>query len=479
MIFNQMRVIIFSCIIFFPLNFNLFAQLRDSTNQADYIIITPSQFVNTLRPFTEWRQKRFNVKVAELQQIYDEFPDSTKPYSIRDFVSYALTYWNNPKPQYVLLVGGGKLLPSYVVPSDFSRATAYNEDSVSIDEWYSVNLYEPDTKPDVDIGRLPVYNEQELNNIILKTIRFEDSLSIENYPIDFLFLTDKTDSVLFEENANEFINTNLPLSFSKETIFAGEDSSIQITREHLFNALAKGTLFFSYYGHGAPDKWSRYKIFAYGDQDSLSPNGLPFILTSAACEQPFDPPNDSSIVRSLLLSSDNGTVASVNSTGLNLLWEGADFLTKLYNNIFSSPDHIIGNAVLQTKLNLEYDNSPQSSIARRYTLLGDPALKIPLGIIAHVADKPGNNPGSYSLAQNFPNPFNPTTTIRFSIPEESFVIIKVYDITGKEISTLVNERKTAGNYSVVFNASGLPSGVYLYRMQTGIYMSTKKFILLK
>ena len=85
----------------------------------------------------------------------------------------------------------------------------------------------------------------------------------------------------------------------------------------------------------------------------------------------------------------------------------------------------------------------------------------------------------YNLLQNYPNPFNPTTIIKYSIPNESFVVLKVYDILGKEISNLVNERKTAGNYSVYLNANNLPSGIYFYRMQAGSFVSTKKFVLLK
>ncbi len=85
----------------------------------------------------------------------------------------------------------------------------------------------------------------------------------------------------------------------------------------------------------------------------------------------------------------------------------------------------------------------------------------------------------FLLSQNYPNPFNPTTTIQYAIPKESFVTIKVYDVLGKEIATLVNERKSAGNYSVDFNSSNLPSGVYFYRMQAGSFISTKKFVLLK
>jgi hypothetical protein len=88
-------------------------------------------------------------------------------------------------------------------------------------------------------------------------------------------------------------------------------------------------------------------------------------------------------------------------------------------------------------------------------------------------------PKEYSLAQNYPNPFNPSTMINYSMPKTGLVTIKVYNILGKEIATLVNEQKTAGNYSVKFTASRYASGVYFYRMQAGSFIETKKLILLK
>ncbi len=92
----------------------------------------------------------------------------------------------------------------------------------------------------------------------------------------------------------------------------------------------------------------------------------------------------------------------------------------------------------------------------------------------------------FKLEQNYPNPFNSTTIIKYSIPKESVITLKIYNILGKEITTLVNERKSPGNYVVDFNASNLPSSVYFYRLQaipegkqTGSFVSTKKFVLLK
>jgi hypothetical protein len=88
-------------------------------------------------------------------------------------------------------------------------------------------------------------------------------------------------------------------------------------------------------------------------------------------------------------------------------------------------------------------------------------------------------PSQFELAQNYPNPFNPTTTIRFTVPQSQLTILKVFDVLGREVATLVNENLTAGSYETTFDASGLASGMYFYRIQTGSFVATKKLLLLR
>jgi hypothetical protein len=85
----------------------------------------------------------------------------------------------------------------------------------------------------------------------------------------------------------------------------------------------------------------------------------------------------------------------------------------------------------------------------------------------------------FSLSQNYPNPFNPTTTIGYELSANSYVTLKIYDVLGREVQTLVNERQNAGSYTVRFDASTLPSGMYFYRLQAGAYGNTKRLLLLK
>ncbi len=92
-------------------------------------------------------------------------------------------------------------------------------------------------------------------------------------------------------------------------------------------------------------------------------------------------------------------------------------------------------------------------------------------------------PSKFTLKQNYPNPFNPTTTIEYSIPNVGTPIqnvqLKIYDVLGREIATLVNEKQSPGNYSVKFNANNLPSGIYFYTLKAGNFVATKKMILMK
>ena len=85
----------------------------------------------------------------------------------------------------------------------------------------------------------------------------------------------------------------------------------------------------------------------------------------------------------------------------------------------------------------------------------------------------------YELSQNFPNPFNPLTRINYQLPELSFVTIRVYDVLGNEIAIIVNEEKPAGNHQVEFNATGLSSGIYFYKIKAGDFIQTKKMLLIK
>jgi hypothetical protein len=101
------------------------------------------------------------------------------------------------------------------------------------------------------------------------------------------------------------------------------------------------------------------------------------------------------------------------------------------------------------------------------------------GVVTNITPLSSEFPNVYMLYQNYPNPFNPTTNIRFEIQRSSLVKLIVYDILGKEVTTLVNENLNAGSYQINWDGTGFPSGVYFYKLITDEYINVKKMVFIK
>ena len=152
--------------------------------------------------------------------------------------------------------------------------------------------------------------------------------------------------------------------------------------------------------------------------------------------------------------------AAVLAGGSN--WGGGDALPRNPSVIGTvGPDTILNFAVI----------SPDSN--------GDGIPDPTIFITVSAQDKYVTLPDKYILNQNYPNPFNPSTTITYELPSESRIVMAIYDILGRQVKTLVNETRKAGKYSLKFDASGLPSGIYFIRLSANAYVEVKKMVLLK
>lgn len=117
----------------------------------------------------------------------------------------------------------------------------------------------------------------------------------------------------------------------------------------------------------------------------------------------------------------------------------------------------------------EYSITPDSGF---YELIYDPNY-------VSVDDRNETNISNYRLEQNYPNPFNPITKISYTVKEQGNVEVLIYDVLGNLVNTLVKERKSAGKYSTIFNASQLASGIYFYSIRVNDFVQTKKMVLLR
>jgi len=179
-------------------------------------------------------------------------------------------------------------------------------------------------------------------------------------------------------------------------------------------------------------------------------NNLPVGWTSALC---FD----------LCFSSEVDSIATTLDFGSTPLAAGETRIVQL---------HFITNNNIATghvELQAGTFRSPEDRIALDFTATTDPAVSVNDGTVLN----------SYSLSQNYPNPFNPSTQINYKVGEPGLVQLKVYNVLGVEVATLINEQKIAGNYTIEFDASRFSSGVYFYSISVNNFSQTRKMILEK
>lgn len=121
----------------------------------------------------------------------------------------------------------------------------------------------------------------------------------------------------------------------------------------------------------------------------------------------------------------------------------------------------------------------EMSGSKAFITTSDDVLGVIETIRATPVEEPVEQPSQLVLHQNYPNPFNPTTHIVYTLPNANYVTLRVYNVLGQLISTLVNKRQSAGEHTINFDAPDLPSGMYLYRLKTGTHTETQKMMLIK
>jgi len=157
------------------------------------------------------------------------------------------------------------------------------------------------------------------------------------------------------------------------------------------------------------------------------------------------------------------------------------FSTISVNGVYMSSD--LGQTWVQINDSIFSGNVVKTMVTtKKYLIAGTQsgAWRLPLAsVITSVNDITIHLPTDYVLSQNYPNPFNPSTTVSFTLPLRSFVSLKVFDLLGRGVATIVSDELSAGSYTRQWNAANISSGIYFYRLQAGKYVETKKLILLK
>jgi hypothetical protein len=439
---------------------NIITDLKSSDNQADYIVITHPDFKSEIDNFVQWRHNKsgLNIKIVDVNDIYSQFSNSEKAESISDFTSYSMNSWSKPSPRFILLVGSINHIPSKRIASELKDL---GEDSVSIDQWYAINHADSDFIPDIALGRFPARTIEDLQNMVAKTIYFEDKFDEIDYQYDYTAFTDNYDPEMFEMLSENFIQSSLPQGCKIKKIYNRTESEFHGNKSDLFNTLNSGTAIFNNFVHGAPCIWGRKIIVNCDDIDTTHFLNKPFLLTSIACSQSYDNPLQKEILEKLITMKSGGTFASIASAGIDWANQSWHLLNTIYIELFYNTKITLGEALQQAYIKeLDMDENT-ILIIHRFSLLGDPALKIPQKLIASV-----------QLASSEPIDEN----IIYPNPVSDYLYFKSNSLSNNQqiqIFTLEGTKVMEIGYNDRIDVSKLVSGMYILKVGDKFYKFIK------
>ena len=455
--------------------------LRDTTNQYDYIIITIPEFVNACVLFKQHKEtvRDFRTIIVDTTQIFAEFDSSATPQdNIRNFISYAGTFWSEPKPKFFLIVGTVNMVPNFLIPFP-SQPTIYWHS----DYYYCQNIYENDsTTTDLYIGRIPCKTESELDNYFLKVMEYETNNSLYPWMNNALFLC-AGESSHYLDFAFE-VAIALPSYIRSFYIAESDTSPYHGTLDTIYQAINQRGNSVVWLLGLSDDPY-------IGGSDWITPedlNGLTnedkYFFTFSIGRQSAILDTNVNLTQAMMMLPNSGSLGGGVFVGytyssINQMFQ-INWASRVYNPMYTSI------AELFVSDSLPFDGL-YNYVRKVANLWSDPSLQLKYDTTVGVERVADEIPQNYVLSQNYPNPFNPTTTIKFALPVSSNVKINIYNTLGQLVETLVNKEMESGYHEINFDASKLSSGVYLYQLLAGDpstgsghrYISVMKMILMK
>lgn len=446
--------------------------LRNPSEQYDYVVITTTNFQNEFDDFVAHKEnvKSLKCAVINIDKVYSEFSEFEHPnQSIRGFISYAGKNWPEPQPKYFLIAGDVDAIPNFKVEG------VREIDTVLTDYYYAVDIESKDeTKIDYFVGRIAARTSLELSNYLYKVISYESTPADDWNNKIMLVGADVAEGELFKRKTQEFAD-NL-FDYLIPTIFL---SPSMYDESELKNNIVNGI---NIEGYSSVFLWSAQSDnLVFGEPAVLDMNSINDINTdyfsfiSFIGQQKFSNNNSSGLLDQLLFNK-KGAIAGFNAVApyyVNLM---SEFYTEYTKYLYGENGNSIAGAAAKV-FNSESNSSIRYIRNDLFGVFGDPSLILKYDIVASTGREEIVN--NFELYQNYPNPFNPTTQIVFSLPESAYVDLKIYDLLGREVASIIQRNMNSGEHTINFNASSLSSGIYLYQIKAGIYNQTRKMILIK
>ncbi len=370
------------------------SDLKDPANQADYLVIAPASFIPAIQPLVDYhRSQGFQVKVVDVQDIYDEFNGGVfSPLAIHDFLAYAYANWRSPAPSFVLLVGDGNFdfknnlgrnAPNYIPPY-LGEVDPWLGETASDNRY--VTVAGDDFLPDMAIGRFPVRTPEEAALMANRVIAYEQQPITGGWNRRISLVADNGDSSNnFAAASDQLANELIPSNDQVDKIYYNLNYlTVAAARQAILDAINQGRLLVSYFGHAGTQYWSAEELLSVTDLAQLTNQDRFPIMVPMTCLDgyfiwPSPPGQDySSLGESIVRQPNGGAIASWSPTGYGEE-EGHSLLDEeFFQALFVTGTRLLGVATTQAKLKMFAQTSNYQSLIDTYVLFGDPALEVPV-----------------------------------------------------------------------------------------------------
>jgi hypothetical protein len=461
------------------------ADLHDSNNRADYLIVTTNELIQDnpwITQLADWRSQHGRVSmVVPTEDIWVEFGDgSPSDTTLRDFLHYARRNWQVPQLRDVFIIGFHDVVPSHEENDTFPYDMAYLSDL-----FYATDPESANHIPVLSIGRLPWSPTQSpsLWDYFPKIVTYETALTAP-WQTRVHLIADYGDSHFTFWQDCEVFASLVPDSFTIERDYIPFPlgDPWHGDREEILENFESGSYLVSYWGSADGDLWAPSLQLVPSDFEALTNGDRLPIAFGANLDISYDEFELGGIAAALIANEVGGAIAYFGWSLLAWYEPGRDFRLVLFEQATSDSVQTLGEIWRQTEEQYirqwGVSNEPYRQMAFGCMLLGDPGMPLPGRISAALGDIPAV-PADMYLEGNYPNPFNSTTKITFRLSHATKISLKIYDILGREVATLMDGVREAGAHNVSWDATGASSGLYFCRMEAPGFAQTKKLLLLK
>ncbi len=380
----------------------------DVETQVDYITIGPENFLGAATEFLQMVEQRsgFNSHKVDIEDIYDVFSGGlVDPLAIRWFLKHAFETWEEPAPQYTLLIGDGHYdladngnhgAVSYVPPYLSPDEPLPSDDGFiyfGTDKILTTDTDADDPYPDMIIGRWAVKSTDHVRTITEKIVRYQSPQTFGSWRNRLCLVADDvaTGNCVYDpgnevhlRDAEYLSNAVVPEHVEQRKIYLTEypfDSNCRSkpeAREALMDMIHEGVAVIDFIGHGNPDLWAHEHVLERANDVPRMQNGdrLTLMFTASCSNGFFDSPTTEGLAEEMLRQPGGGAVAAISATRIVFASANRELNVVFFDELYSDPPPTIGAALYVAKIRRQFEDRPPfpHTNDRRYTLFGDPAM---------------------------------------------------------------------------------------------------------